>query len=289
MHGNRGAVLVTGASKGIGLATVKLLARHGFQVYAGVRKESDARAIASTGIHPVLLDVTDGEAIARVRADLEAKEPRGLAGLVNNAGMAVPSPLELVPLDELRRQMEVNLIGQLAVTQAFVPLLRKARGRIVNIGSIGDRVVQPMAGAYHMSKYALAAMNDTLRLELRGWGIDVVLVEPGAIATPIWDTSLKLADDLLPRVPGAIELYGSQIEAARADAKRQAVRGAPPDTVARAILTALTTRRPKTRYLVGPDAKIISLLARLPDRIKDRLIVGSHVGRVPEPAVSPTV
>lgn len=287
---NRKSVLVTGASKGIGLATAELLSRHGFTVYAGVRREQDANAIAAGSIHPVLLDVTDSGAIARVAAEIDEREPRGLGGLVNNAGIAVPSPLELVPLDELRRQLEVNLVGQLAVTQAVIPSLRKAKGRIINIGSIGDRIVSPMTGAYHMSKWALAAMNDTLRIELQTWGIEVVLVEPGAIATPIWDTSMKLADELLPLVPRAEELYGPMIAAARADARKQAARGAPPAIVARAIMTALTVKRPKTRYLVGRDAKFVSLLARLPDRMKDRMILGSMTGaRSPEPSISPAI
>src|SRR5688500_9161604 len=186
----RGAVVITGASTGIGRACAIDLDGRGFRVFAGVRKDEDGERLRSErpSIEPLRIDVTDaGEiAAARDRVGEEVGE-RGLAGLVNNAGIAVPGPLEHLPLDEIRRQLEVNVLGQIAVTQAFLPLLRTARGRIVNIGSIGGRVALPLLGPYAGSKHAMEGISDSLRRELRPWGIEVSLVRPGPIATEIWE------------------------------------------------------------------------------------------------------
>jgi NAD(P)-dependent dehydrogenase (short-subunit alcohol dehydrogenase family) len=182
--------------------------------------------------------------------------------------------LEFLPPAELRRQLEVNVVGQHAVTQALVPLLRRGRGRIINLGSIGDRIVAPMTGPYHISKFALRAWSDTLRLELSPWGIQVVLVEPGAVATPIWETSIAAAERLQQTLPSGVEqLYGRAIAAARTSALRSAARGMPADQVAAVVAQALTVRRPRARYLVGVDARITAIVARLPDRLRDRLIL----------------
>jgi NAD(P)-dependent dehydrogenase (short-subunit alcohol dehydrogenase family) len=280
--GTTPTVVVTGASKGIGAAIVRRLVGDGFRVVAGVRRTEDAaqlREELGEGVLPVLLDITDPDAVAAA-AELVTGEVggRGLAGLVNNAGIAVAAPLEFLPPVELRRQLEVNVVGQHAVTQALL-LLRRGRGRIVNLGSIGDRIVAPMTGPYHVSKFALRAWSDTLRLELSPWGIEVVLVEPGAVATPIWETSIAAAERLQQTLPSNVEqLYGRAIDAARTSALRNAARGMPPDQVATVVARALTVRRPRARYLVGTDARIAAIVARLPDRLRDRLVLRQSGG-----------
>jgi NAD(P)-dependent dehydrogenase (short-subunit alcohol dehydrogenase family) len=218
---SRGAVVVTGASKGIGRACAMRLDRQGFRVFAGVRRVADAEALrkeASDRLEPVLVDVTDqaavtalGEHVARSVGD------DGLVGLVNNAGIAVAGPLEFLPPDELRRQLEVNVTGQLAVTQALLPVLRRARGRIVNIGSISGRLALPFTGPYAASKHALEALTDALRIELMPWGIHVSILQPGAIATPIWETSIAAAEAVSDRYPPqAHDYYGKTMERVRA-------------------------------------------------------------------------
>jgi NAD(P)-dependent dehydrogenase (short-subunit alcohol dehydrogenase family) len=291
--GTTPTVVVSGASKGIGAAIVRRLVGDGFRVVAGVRRTEDAAQLRDQlgeRVLPALLDITDPDAVAAT-AELVSGEvgDRGLAGLVNNAGIAVAAPLEFLPPAELRRQLEVNVVGQHAVTQALVPLLRRGRGRIVNLGSIGDRIVAPMTGPYHVSKFALRAWSDTLRLELSPWGIQVVLVEPGAVATPIWETSIAAAERLQQTLPPNVEqLYGRAIAAARTSALRNAARGMPPDQVATVVARALTVRRPRTRYLVGTDARIAAIVARLPDRLRDRLVLRRSGGAAPDRAEATT-
>src|SRR5918996_79044 len=187
---SRAAVVVTGASTGIGRATALDLVSRGFDVFAGVRREADGDSVAaesSGAVTPVILDVTDAATIdgAALRVT-DAVGDGGLRGLVNNAGIAEPAPLEIMPIDALRRQLEVNLVGQVAVTQAFLPLIRAARGRVVNISSVGGRVASPALGAYSASKYAIEALSDAMRMELHPWGIQVSVIEPGSISTEIW-------------------------------------------------------------------------------------------------------
>jgi len=272
-----GAVLVTGASSGIGEACARRLTNAGFQVFAGVRKPQDGERLrgAIPGVTPVILDVTDQAAIASAVRDVgEAVGARGLAGLVNNAGIAVPAPLEYQPLDDFRRQIEVNLIGQVAVTQAFIPLLRTARGRIVNVSSIGGRVAVPLLGAYAASKFALEGFSDVLRRELRPWGIRVAVMEPGTIATPIWDKGIASGDELNATMPAeAQQAYGKLIAFVREASVAGARDGLPPDAVAKDVEHALTARKPRTRYLVGREAKSRGILASLvPDRVLDAAI-----------------
>ncbi|AEH09048.1 MULTISPECIES: SDR family oxidoreductase [Protofrankia] len=273
-----GTVLVTGASTGIGAATVRHLTGQGRQVIAGVRREEDATALKSElgeRVVPVQLDITDPEAVAAAAVTIrDAVGAEGLAGLVNNAGIAVAAPLEFLPPAELRRQLDVNVVGQVAVTQAVLPLLRDGHGRIVNVGSVGDRIVAPLLGAYTASKFALAALTGTLRIELAPWGIDVILIEPGAVTTPIWQSAAVSAERLFATLPPAVDtLYGKQIAAARAGAKRNEAAGIPPAEVAKVIVHALTTQRPRTRYLVGRDAHIAAAVARLPPRLRDRFLL----------------
>jgi NAD(P)-dependent dehydrogenase (short-subunit alcohol dehydrogenase family) len=257
-------VLVTGASSGIGAACAQRLARSGWRVFAGVRKQGDAPA----GTEELLLDVTD-EGQIRAAAEDVGEE---LHGLVNNAGIALAAPLEAVPIDELRNQLEVNVVGQVAVTQALLPAVRRARGRIVFIGSIAGKSALPFLGPYAASKHAIEAIADSLRMELRPFGIAVSLVEPGSILTPIWTRSAARADELLERMDGAVnELYGERIAAFRKIAMKRGAAGAPPDAVADVVERALTAERPRTRYLVGRDAKLRAGFQRLPDKLRDRL------------------
>ena len=271
-------IVITGASTGIGRACAMHFDQLGFSVFAGVRRDADGAALrsaASERLTPLRIDVTDGATIAAAREQIEAAASGvGVRGLVNNAGIGVGGPLEFVPLDDLRRQLEVNVIGQVAVTQAFLPMLRQARGRIVNIGSISGRMATPFVAPYAASKFALEAITDALRVELRPWGIGVAIVEPGSIATPIWekakDTSKQVSDDLSPR---GRELYGAAVSSLRETMAEFEKRAIPAERVAKAVSHALLSRRPKTRYLVGTDARLQAALAAVvPDRINDRLI-----------------
>jgi NAD(P)-dependent dehydrogenase (short-subunit alcohol dehydrogenase family) len=268
---DRGAVVVTGASTGIGEACAKHLASIRFRVHSGVRKPEDAERARAAGLEPLTIDVIDGES---VRAAAASIGDGPLAGLVNNAGVAVAGPLEFIPVDEFRRQLDVNVVGQVAVTQAFLPALRKARGRIVNMGSIGGRVALPLLSPYAASKFALEGITDALRRELRQWGIQVAIVEPGAIATPIWDKSREANEELAKDAPPEAEqLYGKLIERIRAESATLGQTGLPPIEVAKAVEHALTASRPKTRYLVGREAKgRAAAAALLPDRAFDALV-----------------
>jgi NAD(P)-dependent dehydrogenase (short-subunit alcohol dehydrogenase family) len=261
-------VVVTGASSGIGLATAERLARSGWRVFGGVRTDADATTLRERGIEPVALDVTDGAQIAAAAEAVGAT----LDGLVDNAGIAIAAPLELVPLPELRHQLEVNVIGQVAVTQAFLPALRRARGRIVLMGSIGGRSALPFLGPYAASKHALEAIADSLRVELRPWGIAVAIVEPASIATAIWAKGAARADELRASFPPDVdELYAPAVASFRKVALSRGP-GADPDAVAKAVEHALTASRPKARYLVGRDAHLRAWIERLPTRLRDRVL-----------------
>jgi NAD(P)-dependent dehydrogenase (short-subunit alcohol dehydrogenase family) len=273
-----GGIVISGASSGIGRACALHLDKLGFDVFAGVRKEADGERLreeASGRLVPLPLDVTD-QASIEAAADKVAGSvgDRGLAGLVNNAGITVSAPLEFVPIDELRKQLEVNVIGQVAVTQAYLSMLRKARGRVVNVSSIGGRVALPFLGPYAASKFAIEGLSDSLRRELRPWGIEVSVIEPGSVATPIWEKGVAAADALIERFPPEAQaLYGKAVASMRKAAAEAGNRGLPPEQVARTVEHALTARRPKTRYLVGRDAKMRARIARIvPDRAFDRLI-----------------
>jgi NAD(P)-dependent dehydrogenase (short-subunit alcohol dehydrogenase family) len=265
-------VLVTGTSSGIGEASALRLARGGWHVFAGVRTTSDAerlRAAAGERLEPMAIDVTDAASIEAVAARL-GDEP--LHGLVNNAGTALALPLEFVPLDELRRQLEVNLIGHVAVTQAFLPNLRAAAGRVVNVGSIAGRSALPFLGAYAASKHALEAVTDALRVELRPFGIAVTIVEPGTIATPIWRKGTERFQELAADLPDELlALYGERMSAFRDAAAAAGGRAEPAEKVAIVVERALTAQRPKARYVVGRDARRRARVERLPVRLRDRV------------------
>jgi NAD(P)-dependent dehydrogenase (short-subunit alcohol dehydrogenase family) len=258
--------LVTGASTGIGRACALHLAERDFDVLAGVRNPQDA----PDGLEPVVLDVTS-------QADIAAAAERvgdRLDALVNNAGVAITGPVEVVPMEEWRRQLEVNLLGQIAVTRALLPAIVRARGRIVNMSSIGGRVANPLFGPYAASKFGLEAVTDALRRELASQGVRVVSIQPGGIATPIW---AKGADEARRLARGMTEeqaqRYGALVAAIGERAERFGQEGLPPEAVAEVVAEAITADRPRTRYVVGRQAKVRAVAARLlPDRAFDALI-----------------
>lgn len=271
-----GTVLVTGASTGIGEACALRLDRLGHRVYAGVRREADGerlRAAASERLQPVLVDVTDTGQVEAAAKQIGA-EAGGLQGLVNNAGIGKGGPVEYLPLDDWRTQLEVNVIGQVAVTQAMLPLVRQGRGRIVFMGSIGGKASTALTGPYNASKHAIEAIGESLRYELRPWGIWVAVVEPGAVKTPIWDKTREEADRLERDLPDeARDRYSKHIAAIRKALEMQARRGVAPELVARAVEHALFSSRPRTRYPVGVDARLQTAMVRLlPDKVREALI-----------------
>ena len=268
------SVLITGTSTGIGRAASLHLADKGLRVFASVRREKDAAALksASDRVTPVLLDIADADsrraAVEQVSAELGAE---GLGGLVNNAGYAPPpNPAEFLPLDDLKRVLEVNLLGSFAMTQLALPLLRRARGRVVLVGSVQDRMVPPFFSAYAMSKWALRAMNLALRQELRPWGMESVLVSPGSVRTPIWKEIPNWDGHFAQLGEGAADLYGPFSRAMRDTVTQVAAKGIAPERVAPAIERALTSRRPKPEVLVGPDARFLfRFLGKLPVRVRE--------------------
>lgn len=271
------SVLITGASTGIGRATALRLDAAGWQVFAGVRKQVDAdslRAAGSERVEPLILDVTDAEQIEAAATQIGTAASAGLDGLVNNAGVAIPGPLETLPLQDFRRQVDINLTAQVAVTKAMLPLIRRARGRIVFISSIGGRIAFPLNGAYHAAKFGVEAVGDVFRQELRPWRISVSIVEPGSIDTPIWERGSRNAEEIEARGhPDQDALYGEAIASFRKVVQDLAERGIPPEKVAKVIEHALDARRPRSRYLVGIDAKVQARLKPLvPTPIWDRIV-----------------
>jgi len=274
-----GAIAITGASTGIGKACVTELLKLGYHVFAGVRHENDFAALknmAAPNLHPVVIDVTSQASIAAGSKEIEASlGDMPLIGLINNAGIVVSGPLEFLPLDDLRMQFEINVFGHLAVTQALLPMLRRSRGRIVNISSITGRFSSPFIGPYSASKYALESLSDALRMELRGSGIKLSIIEPGSIATLIWEKAIIAGDQRMLKMPRhALDLYAERMLAFRAMAKETGDRGGPPSLVFKSVHHALTARKPKARYVVGYDARLAEWFLRpLPDRVKDKIIL----------------
>jgi NAD(P)-dependent dehydrogenase (short-subunit alcohol dehydrogenase family) len=272
------AVVVTGAATGIGARCSLRLAQQGYRVFAGVRNAEDGerlRAATRGQLHWLLLDVTDAGMIAKAADSVRAvQEDRGLAGLVNNAGIVVGGPLEYLPVERLRTQLEVNVVGLHAVTQAFLPFIRRGRGRIVHIGSIAGRLASPFTGAYAASKHAVEALTDALRLELAPEGIRVAVVEPGQIRTPIWDKGLAEFSSITSQIPSeGMARYRGRLLALQRIVERARTHSAPPDAVADAVLHALESPEPRTRYVVGGDARLRLWLSRLlPDRAMDALV-----------------
>ena len=260
--------MITGAGRGIGRAAALRMADAGWEVHAGVRRAEDAPE--GDRIAPVVLDVTDAAQIAALDEALPAR----LDALVNNAGVAVPGPVEGLAIDDLRHQLEVNVTGQVAVTQAVLPRLRESRGRVVFVSSVSGRVAAPLMGAYIASKFALEGIADSLRMELRPWGMAVVLIEPGSVDTDIWrnaqDSAAEAEEGMKPEHR---ELYAAHLEGMRKAIPRIQKQARPVEGVATAIHQALTADRPKARYPVGPDARgQLALRAALPTRALDAVI-----------------
>jgi NAD(P)-dependent dehydrogenase (short-subunit alcohol dehydrogenase family) len=252
-------VLVTGASSGIGAATAQHLLAEGMTVYAGVEDEHD---LVPSGARKVVLDVGSDASIARAFGEIER-----LDAVVNNAGIGVPGPLEALPLDALRRQLEVNVVGQVAVTQAALPLIRRSGGRIVFVGSVGGILASQFAGAYHASKFAIEAIADVLRQELDPEDIPVILIEPSTISTPIWEKAIARLDAL--DVP---ERYRERLQSFRESLRSADEHGKAPEDVAEVIAEALTDDEPDPRYVVGASGRIATALRPLiPDRLADKL------------------
>jgi NAD(P)-dependent dehydrogenase (short-subunit alcohol dehydrogenase family) len=264
-------VLITGASTGIGRAAALYLTRTGWTVLAGVRKVADGEALVADGgerVVPIVLDVTDP---AQIAAAVERVDEDGgrLDALVNNAGIGYGGPLELLPIGDLRNQLEVNVLGPVALTQALLPALRRARGRVVLVSSIGGRVAMAFTAPYAASKHAIEAIGDALRVELRSSHVQVALIEPGSVATPIWDKSRAQGDGLsVP--PELVDQYGHVEAAMRKVIDDTERRGVPPEQVAKTIERALTARRMKGRYVIGRDARAMLIAKRLlPDHVFD--------------------
>lgn len=280
----RRAIVVTGASTGIGHATVKVLTGAGFYVFGAVRKQADGERLAKefgASFSPLYFDVTDQAAVAAAAKQVEATLDGGtLFGLVNNAGMAVPGPLLYLRIEDFERQFDINVTGQLIVTQAFAPLLgadrdrKGAPGRIVMISSIGGKNALPFAGPYAASKFAIEGLSESLRRELMLFGIDVVIVAPGAVVTPIWD---KTEESI---APFANTPYAPVLDKMKTIMLDTAAKGLPPERIGQAVLTGLTTAKPKARYTVTPNPVQTWLTRYLPRRLVDRMIAG-RIGLTP--------
>jgi len=279
----KGAIVITGTSTGMGEHCALGLARRGHRVFAGVRKPSDGEALrarAAGALEPLILDVTDEAQVREAARSVEhALAGAPLLALWNNAGITVNGPLEFVPLGDLRRQLEVNVIGQVATTQAFLPLLRRAKGRILITGSIGGFLTTPMLTPYCMSKYAMEAMADGLRREVRPLGVHVVLLEPGGIQSKIWEKALSESEAFLQNAPpGLMEIYGDLVDAVRRVAPQMAEAAHPPQAVLDCVVDALESSRPKTRYRMGHNSTVQRIVSFLPDRWQDALVARMLAG-----------
>ncbi|MFE3601508.1 SDR family oxidoreductase [Streptomyces sp. NPDC059142] len=267
---------MTGASTGMGASTARQLARQGFHVLAGVRRDRDADAIRSTGVEPVILDITD-PAHVEALATRVADDPRPLHALVNNAGVQVNAPVEALPMARWRQVFEVNLFGHIAVTQALLPTLLRDQGRVVNISSIGGKYAMATYGAYAGAKFALEAVSDSLRREVAPLGVQVVVVEPGGVRTEIATRGIATANDLAARMtPEQNERYGGLVRANNRLMATGTASGLSADAAARVIVKAVTARRPRTRYTAGRDAALIMRLGPLlSDRMLDRVLAAN--------------
>jgi NAD(P)-dependent dehydrogenase (short-subunit alcohol dehydrogenase family) len=269
-------VVVTGASTGIGASTARELGRQGFHVLAGVRRDRDADAIRSTGIEPIILDITKSEQIDALAARVAA-DPRALHALVNNAGIQVNGPVEALPMEQWRWVFEVNLFGHIAVTQALLPALLRGQGRVINISSVGGKAAMATYGAYAGAKFALEAVSDSLRREVAPLGVRVVVIEPGGVRTEIAARGVATANHLAAQMtPEQDERYGDLVQANNSMMASGTASGLTADAAARVVAKAVTTRRPRTRYTAGRDAALIIPLTRmLPDRTLDRILAAN--------------
>lgn len=287
--------VVTGASSGIGRATVAALVAEGFHVLAGVRRDDDAAALLhefGQRVTPLQLDVTDAEQVAEAVRIVHRHAPHGLSALVNNAGVGAPAPMELTEVDEIRHLMEVNAIGPMRLIQALLPALRRGGGRIVNLSSMNGVLSLPMTGAYSASKFALEAMSDALRVELMAWRVPVIVIRPGQVRTPIFNKARADIERRQADMPAALAA-GYKLPFARTAKfnERGEKSPTPPETVARVIVKALTARRPRRNYYIGWDALGMRLLRSLmPARSRDRLLaraIGTRRRLTEQPVEAP--
>lgn len=279
------SVVITGTSTGIGWGAAKVLINNGFQVFGSVRKTADAERLSAefgSRFVPLLFDVTDPAAVKAAASDVRtALAGETLAGLVNNAGVAVAGPLLELPIEQFRRQIDINLIGVVVTTQAFAPLLgaggefNGTPGRIINISSVGGRVGVPFAAPYIASKFAIEGLSESLRRELLPFGIDVIVIGPGAVATPIWHKA-----DQADMTPYLNTPYGPLLQRFRAYALEECKKGLPPERIGEAVMHALTVAKPKTRYAVSPKPLQDWMVRNLPKRLVDR-IIGGQLGLLP--------
>jgi NAD(P)-dependent dehydrogenase (short-subunit alcohol dehydrogenase family) len=269
-------IVITGASTGMGASAARELARQGFHVLAGVRRERDADAIRSTGIEPVILDITEPDHVQALAARV-ADDPRSLHALVNNAGIQVNGPVEALPMAQWRWVFDVNLFGHIAVTQALLPALLHSKGRVINISSIGGRAAMATYGAYAGAKFALEAVSDSLRREVAALGVQVVVIEPGGVRTEMAARGVATANHLAAEMtPEQHERYGDLVLANNTMMATGTASGVTADAAARVIAKVVTTRRPRTRYTIGRDAALIIPLTRiLPDRLLDRILAAN--------------
>jgi len=274
----REIAVVTGASSGIGAATARDLARRGFHVLAGVRRDPDADAIRGPGIEPLIIDITNPDHIQALAARVH-KDPQGRAvrALVNNAAIGVNAPVEAYAIDEWRRLFEVNLFGHIAVTQALLPALIRSKGRVVNISSVGGKIAMATYGPYAGTKFALEAVSDSLRRELAPRGVQVVVIEPGAVRTEMAGRAIAAADELASTMtPEQSRRYGGLMHAITAQSASFTKSGVPAEAAAKVIAKAATARKPRTRYTIGREAALLTRLARiLPDRTLDRVLTAA--------------
>lgn len=271
----QGLVVVTGTSSGIGQATAKRLAAEGFYVLAGVRRQEDAVKINSRNIEAVIVDITNADTLKALAERVEQDSfGRPLRAVVNNAGIAVNAPLEMVPLDELRRQMEVSVIGQVAVIQALTPALLAGGGRVVNIGSLGGKVAMPGFGVYSAAKFAMEAINDSFRREMASFGLKVIMITPGGVSTGMSEQGITTAERLARLMtPDQHQRHDRLFDAVKAQAETWARDGVRPEKAAAVISRAIHDRKPRTRYTVGRDSALLTRLVRfLPDSLLDRML-----------------
>lgn len=290
MNVDQGAVLVTGASSGIGRAIATTLAEQGYRVFAGVRRQSDGKELERLhpGLQSIILDVTDGLSLTDGAQTLETElDGRGLGGLINNAGIAQIGPLEYLPQEQWRRQLDVNVIGPAAVTRAMLPLIRRGRGRILFVGSIGGRLAPPLLGPYCASKYALEGLTEALRHELRPWGIPVVLLVPGSVRSGIWEKTREQVEALGRHLPAeGLERYRGFLDQMSESVDKAERTGLALDVVAGAVARAMGAAKPRPRYLIGAEAYAVELLTRLlPSVVKNTVV--SRVAGFPSHAAVP--
>ena len=273
----REIVVITGASSGIGEATARELARRGFHVLAGVRRDQDADAIRGLNIEPLTLDITNPHHI-RALADRVHGDPQGrtVRALMNNAGMGINAPVEVLALDQWRRLFEVNFFGHIAVTQTLLPALIRSKGRVINISSVGGKIAMATYGPYAGTKFALEAVSDSLRREIAPLGVQVVVVEPAAVRTKIGDRAIARAQEVASTMtPQQSERYGRLVEAITTQAASAMESGLSADAAAKVIAQAVTARKPRTRYTLGREAALLPLLTTLPDRMLDCILAAA--------------